>query len=89
MNAFNWSVVAVLLVVLCMGLHMTDSLPRPTVTSKSSQDGDAHSISVTITRESGKGRVYTGVGSSVSGAARDLVEKMLEDPHSAEFVKKG
>lgn len=67
---------------------MADPLPRPTVTSESTQDGDAHRIDVTVAREADKVRSYTGVGSSVAGAARDLVEKILEDHNSAEFIKK-
>ena len=68
---------------------MADPLPRPTVTAESTQDGGAHRIDVTVSREAGKERTYTGVGSSVAGAAREVVEKLLADPHSAEFVKKG
>lgn len=67
---------------------MTD-LPRPTVTAESSQDGGTHKIDVTVSREAGKARGYSDVGSSVAGAARDLVEKLLDDPTSAEFVKRG
>jgi hypothetical protein len=68
---------------------MPDPLPRPTVTSESPQTDGAHRIDVTVAREANKARSYTGVGSSVAGAARDLVEKILGDPHSAEFVKRG
>ena len=65
------------------------TLPRPTVTSESSQDGGSHRIDVTISREAGKGRTYTGVGSTTAGAARELVEKIIEDHNASEFIKEG
>lgn len=68
---------------------MTDSLPKPTVTAEGTQEGTAHRIDVTVSREGAKTRTYTGVGSSPAGAARELVEKMLDDPTSAEFIRKG
>lgn len=68
---------------------MPDSLPRPTVTAESTQEGTATRIDVTVTREAGKERTYVGVGSTPAGAAREVVEKLLNDPHSAEFVKRG
>lgn len=68
---------------------MPDTLPRPTVTSESTQENGVYNIKVQVTREEGKTRVYTGVGTSTAGAARELVENIFEDHNSAEFVKKG
>lgn len=64
---------------------MTD-LPKPIVTSESSADAGVQKINVTVTRD-GKARSWSGAGTSVAGAARDLVEKMIEDHHTAEYVK--
>lgn len=67
---------------------MTDPLPRPTITSSGSYDNGKHKVDVTVARD-GKSRVYTGTGSSVEAVGRDLVEKVLDDYHSAEYVKRG
>jgi len=68
---------------------VTDPLPRPTVTSESSEVNGSHKISVTVRRDGAREKTYVGASTSVAGAARELVEKIFDDPGSTEFVRKG
>jgi hypothetical protein len=63
-------------------------LPRPTVSADVKTEveaGKPFTADVTITRDN-KAKSYTGGGSSASGAVKDVVEKILNDPYSAEWL---
>lgn len=67
---------------------MTD-LPRPdiSVTNKPI-DSTSHGVDVVISRDN-KAHSYSGKGSDVNGAVKDVVEKILGDHRSAEYIPKG
>lgn len=61
-------------------------LPKPTV-DVAERDGYGYKgIDVTVSRD-GKSRTWSGTSSTTQGAVRDAVEKMLDDHHTAEYVK--
>lgn len=59
-----------------------DPLPRPTVTADSSADG---SVDVVISRD-GKARSYKGEGPTREAVVKDVVKKILDDGHTAEWL---
>ncbi len=69
-------------------LHMA-TLPQPEITVAET-DGDTGSkrYAVTATRD-GKSRTWSGEGVTATGAIKEVVDKMLGDHHTGEFVKRG
>lgn len=65
-------------------------LPRPKIEVNSKEDLTGHTVDVVISRDN-KAKSYSGGGAGVSrnDATRDVVEKILNDPHSAEWIPKG
>lgn len=62
-------------------------LPRPDIQSStgSFDDGTTVHTDVVVSRD-GKGKSYRGEGSSEAARTRDVVKKILEDPHTAEWL---
>jgi len=67
---------------------MTD-LPPPDV-NVTSVETDTSEVNIIVSRkdDSGedRGRKYTGVSTSTNGAIKDAVEKLLNDPYTAEWL---
>lgn len=63
------------------------TLPRPDVTSSAEHNYDTGQtdLSVTIARD-GKEKTYTASGGSESSRAKAVVEKIISDPASAEWL---
>ena len=64
------------------------TLPKPSVSVTTSQDGSTgrHDVTITASRESGKEQAWTGSGPSSSEAIKGAVEKMLGDSKTAELL---
>jgi hypothetical protein len=60
-------------------------LPRPDVTVGTSESGSTKRVEVTISRD-GKARGYQGEAATHGEATRRVVEKILADPHTAEWL---
>lgn len=60
-----------------------DPLPRPTIDVTPSSDGLGSDV--VISRD-GKEKKYKGEGSTREGVVKDVVKKILDDPHSAEWL---
>jgi len=63
-------------------------LPRPEVSVSEvprREGGANHEIAVTINRD-GKGATHSGSGSITSEAVKQVVEKILSDPKTAEWL---
>lgn len=70
-------------------------LPQPnvdvTIADTLSPDGQTVSgkqVDVVLSRD-GKARSYSSVGSGAAEAVKGVVEKILDDHHTAEYVKRG
>ena len=64
------------------------TLPQPHVSAESSTENGVERITVKVSRD-GKERSWSGASTTTAGAARELVENILSDHHTAEYVKKG
>ncbi len=62
-------------------------LPRPEVNVTTRETDVGHEVDLVVSRE-GKARSYTGggAGSPLNGAIKDVVEKLLNDGHTAEWL---
>lgn len=69
---------------------MSTTIPQPDVEVTDASTGitGASGIDVTISRD-GKARSYHGVGVAKNDAVKDAVKKILDDPHTAEYVRRG
>jgi hypothetical protein len=65
------------------------TLPQPdiTVTDSADDKSSAREFAVTASRD-GKSRTWTGTGPDAAGAVKGVVEKMLGDPQTAEYVRR-
>jgi hypothetical protein len=63
---------------------MTD-LPRPDVSVTTGEVGDHHKVDLSVSRD-GKVRSYTATAPVRAGAIKEVVEKLLSDPYTAEFL---
>lgn len=61
------------------------SRPTVSVTTESGVDG-THGTAITVSRD-GRQRTWSGSGSSPTASTGEAVQKMLDDPHTAEYVK--
>lgn len=67
-------------------------LPQPNVTVDVSNPpgSTATQVDVRVTRDgTGASRAFQGLGSTPQGAVKDVIEKILGDPGTAEYVKRG
>lgn len=64
---------------------MPADLPRPDVSVTSSETDGAHKVDLVVSRD-GKAKSYAGAGPGRDAATRDVVEKLLADPHTAEWL---
>lgn len=65
------------------------TLPQPEITvTKSEGDGGRKGYAVTATRD-GKNRTWSGEGGTSTGAIKEVIEKMLGDHQTGEFVRRG
>lgn len=62
-------------------------LPKPLVTAdvSPSPDGSSQGASVKVERD-GKSRSYVGEGKTINEAVKGVIEKMLGDPRTGEFM---
>ena len=64
------------------------TLPRPEVVVNHRESQGAHSIDVVVSRPgSGEPKQYRGESTSFQGAVKGVVERIFDDPHSAEFIR--
>jgi len=64
---------------------MTD-LPRPDISVTTGDLGNGYfAVNITVSRD-GRVRGYSGTASSSAGAIKEVVEKMLDDPYTAEWL---
>ena len=72
------------------GLLAAVDLPKPDVSVTSQGDAAGHQIDVVISRKAGDGtplgRSYKGTGAVPADAIKDVIEKVLADPYSGEFM---
>lgn len=77
------------MVASIQGARAMTVLPRPTVNVTPTVERDstapAGSVDVVISRD-GKAKSYQADGSSVTEVVKDAVEKILNDPHTAEWL---
>lgn len=71
-------------------------LPRPDVKVEQTKEQFTESVKVTISRPGSdgeaRGRVHVGVGTTTADAVKSVVEKIIGDTHSIEWLpepKKG
>lgn len=69
---------------------MAADLPRPTVDVTSRETDVGHEVDVVIHRE-GKARSFKGGGQGISrdGAVKDVIDRILGDHNSAEWIPRG
>jgi hypothetical protein len=66
------------------------TLPQPEISVEATPEGTASSsrdVAITASRD-GKSRIWSGTGGTIPEAVKGAVEKMLSDPHTAEYVKR-
>jgi hypothetical protein len=63
---------------------MTD-LQRPDVSVTTGETDGTHKVDLAVSRD-GKARSYTGASSTHPGAIKEVVEKLLADPVTAEWL---
>lgn len=61
-----------------------DPLPRPDVSTAPAADGSG-GIDVVISRD-GKAKSYKGEGATREAVVKDVVKKILDDGHTAEWL---
>ena len=70
------------------GLLAAVDLPKPDVSVSTTASGNQ--VDVMISRKAGDGtplgRSYHGTGASPSDAIKDVIEKVLADPHTGEWI---
>lgn len=72
------------------GRMLAVDLPRPEVSVTTRQTDSGNDVEVSISRD-GKARNYTGGGAGVAhnDAVKQAVEKIIADPHTAEWLPHG
>ena len=72
------------------GVLMKVDIPKPDVNVTSQGDASGHQVDVMISRKAGDGtplgRSYKGTGASPSDAIKDVIEKVLADPYTGEWI---
>ena len=68
---------------------MTDPLPRPTISSESVSRPDGVRETIVTASRDGKSRSWKVEGHGEADVARKVAQKILDDHHSAEYVRRG
>lgn len=66
------------------------TIPQPDVEVTDAPTGvhGTSGVDIFVSRDS-KGRTYHGLGMTKNDAVKDAVKKLLDDPHTAEYVRRG